>query len=92
MRRKDGRLERLKGCDQTVLEAGEAIIIKTPTGGGFGPAKSGKCSCSVARFGNQQVLISGGGIAGLTLAVLLKEQGYEPLVVERTRSSGAKAT
>ena len=26
----------LKGCDQTVLEPGEAIIIKTPTGGGFG--------------------------------------------------------
>ena len=34
--RKDGRLERLKGSDQTVLEPGEAIIIKTPTGGGFG--------------------------------------------------------
>jgi 2-polyprenyl-6-methoxyphenol hydroxylase-like FAD-dependent oxidoreductase len=30
-----------------------------------------------------RVLISGGGIAGLTLAILLKEQGYEPLVVER---------
>jgi 5-oxoprolinase (ATP-hydrolysing) len=26
----------LKGCDQTVLDEGEAIIIKTPTGGGFG--------------------------------------------------------
>jgi len=36
VRRNDGRLERLKGCDQTTLEAGEAIIIKTPTGGGFG--------------------------------------------------------
>jgi 5-oxoprolinase (ATP-hydrolysing) len=36
VRRKDGRLERLKGSDQTVLEPGEAIIIKTPTGGGFG--------------------------------------------------------
>jgi 5-oxoprolinase (ATP-hydrolysing) len=36
VRRKDGSLERLKGSDQTVLEAGEAIIIKTPTGGGFG--------------------------------------------------------
>ena len=36
VRRKDGRIERLKGCDQTVLEPGEAIIIKTPTGGGFG--------------------------------------------------------
>jgi len=38
VRRTDGRLERLKGCDQTVLEAGEAIIIVTPTGGGFGRA------------------------------------------------------
>jgi 5-oxoprolinase (ATP-hydrolysing) len=36
VRRCDGRLERLKGCDQTVLEPGEAIIIVTPTGGGFG--------------------------------------------------------
>jgi 5-oxoprolinase (ATP-hydrolysing) len=31
-------MQRLEGCDQTVLEAGEAIIIKTPTGGGFGAA------------------------------------------------------
>jgi 5-oxoprolinase (ATP-hydrolysing) len=38
VRRKDGRIERLKGSDQTVLEPGEAIIIKTPTGGGFGKA------------------------------------------------------
>jgi 5-oxoprolinase (ATP-hydrolysing) len=29
-------MERLEGCDQTVLEAGEAVIIKTPTGGGYG--------------------------------------------------------
>ena len=36
VRRKDSRLERLKGSDQTVLEPGEAIIVKTPTGGGFG--------------------------------------------------------
>jgi 5-oxoprolinase (ATP-hydrolysing) len=35
-RRNDGRMETLEGCDQTVLEAGEAIIIVTPTGGGFG--------------------------------------------------------
>jgi len=32
----NGRLERLKSSDQTVLAPGEAIIIKTPTGGGFG--------------------------------------------------------
>ena len=36
VRRNDGRLERLKGSDRTVLEPGEAIIIKTPTGGGYG--------------------------------------------------------
>jgi 5-oxoprolinase (ATP-hydrolysing) len=36
VKRKDGQLERLQGSDQTVLEAGEAIIIKTPTGGGYG--------------------------------------------------------
>ena len=38
VRRGDGTLERLQGCDQTVLQAGEAIIIITPTGGGFGGA------------------------------------------------------
>jgi 5-oxoprolinase (ATP-hydrolysing) len=36
VRRLDGRNEPLQGCDQTVLEAGEAITIVTPTGGGFG--------------------------------------------------------
>jgi 5-oxoprolinase (ATP-hydrolysing) len=36
VRRKTGRLERLKSSDQTVLDADEAIIIQTPTGGGFG--------------------------------------------------------
>ncbi|WP_414472119.1 hydantoinase B/oxoprolinase family protein [Microvirga sp. M2] len=36
VRRKDGSLERLKGCDQTKIEKGEAIIVRTPTGGGFG--------------------------------------------------------
>ena len=36
VRRKDGRLETLKACDQTVLEAGEAVIVTTPTAGGFG--------------------------------------------------------
>jgi 5-oxoprolinase (ATP-hydrolysing) len=36
VRRNDGRMERLEGCDQTVLDAGEAIIIVTPTGGGYG--------------------------------------------------------
>jgi 5-oxoprolinase (ATP-hydrolysing) len=36
VRRKDGRLEHFDACAQTVLEPGEAIIIMTPTGGGFG--------------------------------------------------------
>jgi 2-polyprenyl-6-methoxyphenol hydroxylase-like FAD-dependent oxidoreductase len=30
-----------------------------------------------------KVLISGGGIAGLTLGILLKEKGWEPIIVER---------
>jgi 5-oxoprolinase (ATP-hydrolysing) len=36
VRRNNGRLEELPGCAQTVLEAGEAIEIVTPTGGGWG--------------------------------------------------------
>jgi 5-oxoprolinase (ATP-hydrolysing) len=36
VRRKDGRIEKLAGCDATVLDAGEAIIIQTPTAGGYG--------------------------------------------------------
>jgi 5-oxoprolinase (ATP-hydrolysing) len=40
VRRKDGRLEKLKGCDATVLEAGEAIIIQSPTAGGYGKPDS----------------------------------------------------
>jgi len=36
VRRQDGRLEKLEGCDATVLEAGEAIAIQTPTAGGYG--------------------------------------------------------
>jgi 5-oxoprolinase (ATP-hydrolysing) len=35
VRRADGRLEQLEGCDQTVLEPGEAVIVRTPIGGGF---------------------------------------------------------
>jgi len=37
-RRKNGLVETLKACDQTVLDAGEAIIVSTPTPGGFGKA------------------------------------------------------
>ena len=36
VRRSDGRIEQLQGCDETVLEPGEAIVIVTPTGGGYG--------------------------------------------------------
>jgi 2-polyprenyl-6-methoxyphenol hydroxylase-like FAD-dependent oxidoreductase len=32
---------------------------------------------------NRRVLISGGGIAGLTLGIFLRHQGWEPLIVER---------
>jgi 5-oxoprolinase (ATP-hydrolysing) len=38
-RRADGRMERLEGCDATVLDAGEAVIIQTPTAGGFGSSQ-----------------------------------------------------
>ncbi|RUZ73611.1 5-oxoprolinase [Mesorhizobium sp. M7A.F.Ca.US.006.01.1.1] len=36
VRRKDGTIEMLKACDQTVLQAGDAVILTTPTPGGFG--------------------------------------------------------
>jgi len=36
VRRKDGSIEKLKGCDATMIDAGEAIIIQTPTAGGYG--------------------------------------------------------
>jgi len=36
VRRRDGRMERLAGCDATIIDAGEAIIIQTPTAGGYG--------------------------------------------------------
>jgi len=36
VRHLDGTIEELPGCTQTVLEAGEAITIITPTGGGYG--------------------------------------------------------
>lgn len=38
VRRLDGRIEVLKGCDQTTLEAGEAVTVVTPTAGGYGMA------------------------------------------------------
>jgi 5-oxoprolinase (ATP-hydrolysing) len=36
VRRNDGRIEELGGCDLTILEPGEAITVVTPTGGGYG--------------------------------------------------------
>jgi len=36
VRRKDGSMERLQGCDATVIGADEAVIIQTPTAGGYG--------------------------------------------------------
>ncbi|MBW3095935.1 hydantoinase B/oxoprolinase family protein [Pseudohoeflea coraliihabitans] len=38
IRRLDGTRETLKACDQTVLQAGEAVILTTPTSGGAGRA------------------------------------------------------
>ena len=36
VRRNDDSTQMLSGCDATVLEAGEAIIIRTPTAGAYG--------------------------------------------------------
>jgi 5-oxoprolinase (ATP-hydrolysing) len=36
VRRKGGRVEVLQGCDATVIDTGEAVIIQTPTAGGYG--------------------------------------------------------
>jgi 5-oxoprolinase (ATP-hydrolysing) len=38
VRRLDGSIEILEGCDQTILEAGEAVTVVTPTAGGWGSA------------------------------------------------------
>ena len=38
VRRIDGTVVELQGCDQTVLMPGEAVIVTTPTGGGYGAA------------------------------------------------------
>jgi 5-oxoprolinase (ATP-hydrolysing) len=36
VRRADGRVETLAGCDQTTMKPGDAVIVTTPTGGGYG--------------------------------------------------------
>jgi len=33
-------VETLAGCDATVIDAGEAIVIQTPTAGGYGTPTS----------------------------------------------------
>ena len=40
VRRADGTVETLGGSDQTVIRAGEAVIVTTPTGGGYGTPES----------------------------------------------------
>ena len=40
VRRADGSIETLDGCDQTVLQPGDAVIVTTPTGGGFGSGQT----------------------------------------------------
>jgi 5-oxoprolinase (ATP-hydrolysing) len=41
VRRTDGRMEQLKGADATLVDAGEAIVIQTPTAGGYGKRPAG---------------------------------------------------
>jgi 5-oxoprolinase (ATP-hydrolysing) len=36
VRRLDGTFEELGGCAQTIIEAGEAVTVQTPTAGGYG--------------------------------------------------------
>jgi 5-oxoprolinase (ATP-hydrolysing) len=36
VRRKDGSVTKLAGCDATIIDAGETVIIRTPTAGGYG--------------------------------------------------------
>lgn len=40
VRRLDGTIQQLNGCDQTILKAGETVIVTTPTAGGFGPVSN----------------------------------------------------
>ncbi|MEM9716829.1 MAG: hydantoinase B/oxoprolinase family protein, partial [Pseudomonadota bacterium] len=39
VKRRDGTVEELAACDQTVLHAGESVEVTTPTAGGFGKAE-----------------------------------------------------
>jgi 5-oxoprolinase (ATP-hydrolysing) len=42
VRRRDGRMERLAGCDATTIGPGEAVVIEPPTAGGYGDPKARK--------------------------------------------------
>ncbi len=39
IRRRDGSIEELAGCDQRQVESGDAVIVETPTAGGCGRAE-----------------------------------------------------
>ena len=39
VRRADGDIEILKGCDSTDMKVGDIFEIETPTGGGFGKSE-----------------------------------------------------
>ena len=41
IRRRDGRMEELAGCDQRPVDAGDAVILETPTAGGCGRRETG---------------------------------------------------
>ena len=41
IRRRNGVIESLSGSDQTLVRAGEAVTVTTPTGGGYGKPDAG---------------------------------------------------
>jgi 5-oxoprolinase (ATP-hydrolysing) len=49
VRRLDARIEEIPGCTQTVLEAGEAVTVVTPTGGGYGSKSEKQAESEQAR-------------------------------------------
>ncbi len=36
IQRRDGRIDRLAGCDQRLVDAGDSVTVSTPTAGGYG--------------------------------------------------------